>query len=212
MENLPIDPKSLAQGLSQAQQRLPASADVQFIKLTRSGEWVFGADDNEVEDGEWAVNPQSFVEGFIAWGDGELLGEEMAPMAGTPILQSDLEAVEGGKWAKQVGFVMQCVSGEYEGVTALYKTSSKGGTKAVRAMVEQVVKAITNGDEIVPIVSLKASHYKHKQYGKIYTPEFKIDRWITMSATSAVEELDEDELPIEDFEKEPAKKRRRLAT
>lgn len=220
MQNLPIDPKSLAQGLTQATQRAPDTSDVQFIKLEKgSGNWVFGADDTEDDGGEWAINPTSFVEGFIMWGDGELLGEEMAPMAGVPLMNGDLPDIDvsnvsdGGKWAKQVGFAMQCLTGENAGTIAAYKTSSKGGTKAVRRMVEQVVKAINNGPDIVPVVVLGSDFYKHKQWGKIYNPELKIKRWIAMDATSAdVEELDEDEVPDHDEpEQAPTKKRRRVA-
>ena len=37
---------------------------------------VFGADQTEVEDdATWAINPYSFIHGFIAWGDGEVLAE-----------------------------------------------------------------------------------------------------------------------------------------
>jgi hypothetical protein len=42
-----------------------------ILKMDRTGHWVFGADQTEVEDGSlWAVNPFSFVHGYIAWGDG----------------------------------------------------------------------------------------------------------------------------------------------
>ena len=57
-------------------------AGVVILKMDRTGHWVFGADQTEVEGGShWAVNPFSFVHGFIAWGDGEVLGERMASVS-----------------------------------------------------------------------------------------------------------------------------------
>ena len=53
-----------------AQSAAPAGGTV-ILKMDRTGHWVFGADQDEVEPGsKWAVNPYSFVHGFIAWGDG----------------------------------------------------------------------------------------------------------------------------------------------
>ena len=51
---------------------------VVILKMDKTGHWVFGADQTEVEDdSKWAINPFSFVHGRIAWGDGEVLGEKM---------------------------------------------------------------------------------------------------------------------------------------
>ena len=42
-------------------------AGVVILKMDKTGHWVFGADQTEVEDDStWAVNPFSFVHGFIA--------------------------------------------------------------------------------------------------------------------------------------------------
>ena len=58
------------------------AAGVVILKMDKTGHWVFGADQTEVEDDStWAVNPFSFVHGFIAWGDGEVLGEKMVSVS-----------------------------------------------------------------------------------------------------------------------------------
>ena len=55
---------------------------VVLLKMDKTGHWVFGADQTEVEDdATWAVNPFSFVHGFIAWGDGEVLSEKMVSVS-----------------------------------------------------------------------------------------------------------------------------------
>jgi hypothetical protein len=52
------------------------------------------------------------------------------------------------------------------------------------ALLDQVQK----GDEIVAVGQLTFDSYKHKQYGKINNPIFKIVEWRTMDDTAPVEE------------------------
>jgi hypothetical protein len=52
-----------------------------ILKMDKTGHWCFGSDQTEIEtDSTWAVNPYSFVHGFIAWGDGAVLGEKLVPI------------------------------------------------------------------------------------------------------------------------------------
>jgi hypothetical protein len=155
---------------------------VAIIKMDKGGHWVFGADQTEIEEGStWAVNPLSFVHGFIAWGDGEVLGEKMVGIA-NPLPELD-EAPPGAKkgWESQVGMSMKCVSGDDKGMEARYTVTSVGGKRAVQtlavALADQVDKDQTKP---VAIVRLKKDHYQHKSYGKIYTPVFEIVEWMSM--------------------------------
>jgi hypothetical protein len=162
----------------------PVGGDVgvAIIKMDKGGHWVFGADQTEIEEGStWAVNPLSFVHGFIAWGDGEVLGEKMVGIA-NPLPELD-EAPPGAKkgWESQVGMSMKCVSGDDKGLEARYTVTSVGGKRAVQtlavALADQVDKDQTKP---VAIVRLKKDHYQHKSYGKIYTPVFEIVEWMSM--------------------------------
>jgi hypothetical protein len=155
---------------------------VAIIKMDKGGHWVFGADQTEIEEGStWAVNPLSFVHGFIAWGDGDVLGEKMVSIA-NPLPELD-EAPTGAKkgWESQVGMSMKCVSGDDKGLEARYTVTSVGGKRAVQtlavALADQVDKDQTKP---VAIVRLKKDHYQHKSYGKIYTPVFEIVEWMSM--------------------------------
>lgn len=206
---LPVELSQLSTGLALAIQKAPTSGSP-FIKLDKSGDWVFGSDAYEVQDGGlWAINPNSFIEGWIAWGEGELLGEEMAPMAGPALVSTDLPTHAGAKrgWEKQVGLQMVAVSGEYEGQQVVYKTSSKGGMKAVREMVAKVVNQINGGDaDIVPVVALESSSYRHKTYGKIQTPVLALDHWMSMSGVPV--DSPDDAPPTDEPEAAPTKRRR----
>lgn len=177
----------------------PVGGDVgvAIIKMDKGGHWVFGADQTEIEEGStWAVNPLSFVHGFIAWGDGEVLGEKMVSIA-NPLPDLD-EAPPGAKkgWESQVGMSLKCVSGEDKGMEARYTVTSVGGKRAVQtlavALADQVEKDQTKP---VAIVRLKKDHYQHKSYGKIYTPVFEIVEWVSMDGEPVADAAPAEEAP-----------------
>ena len=157
-------------------------AGVVILKMDKTGHWVFGADQTEVEDDAvWAVNPFSFVHGFIAWGDGEVLGEKMTSVS-NPLPALDEAPPQAKKgWESQVGMSLKCISGEDKGMEARFTTTSVGGKRAVQtlavALAEQVEK---DQSKPVPVVRLKKDHYSHKSYGKIYTPVFEVVEWVSM--------------------------------
>ena len=157
-------------------------AGVAILKMDKTGHWVFGADQTEVEDGSiWAVNPFSFVHGYIAWGDGEVLGEKMVSVS-QPLPELDAAPPNAKKgWEVQVGLSVKCISGVDKGTEARFTTTSVGGKRAVQtlavALADQVEK---EQDKPVAIVTLKKEHYQHKSYGRIYTPVFEVKEWVSM--------------------------------
>jgi hypothetical protein len=162
-------------------------AGIVILKMDRTGHWVFGADQTEVEDGShWAVNPFSFVHGFIAWGDGEVLGEKMASVS-DPLPELDA-APPGAKkgWETQVGMSLKCVSGEDAGMEARFTTTSVGGKRAVQELAVAIAAQVEKDqNEPVPIVTLGNEHYQHKSYGRIYTPAFGVKEWVSLTAEAA---------------------------
>lgn len=183
---------------------------VVILKMDKTGHWVYGADQTEVEDdATWAVNPFSFVHGFIAWGDGEVLGEKMVSVA-QPLPELD-PAPPGAKkgWEPQVGMSLKCTSGEDEGMEARYTVTSVGGKRAVQTLAVAIAAQVEKDQsKPVPIVRLKKDHYSHKSYGKIYTPVFEIVEWVSMDG-EAQEELEADAAPA--AEAAPTGRRRRVA-
>jgi hypothetical protein len=177
------------QALSTALQSLKNIADVGtvIIKMDKTGHWVFGADQTEVEDDStWAVNPFSFVHGYIAWGDGEVLGEKMVSVS-QPLPELDAAPPNAKKgWETQVGMSMKCLSGEDKDMEVRYTTTSVGGKRSVQALAVAIATQVeTDSSKPVPIVSLKKEHYSHKSYGRIYTPIFDIQSWVGMDADKA---------------------------
>ncbi len=180
-----------------------AATGVAILKMDKTGHWVFGADQTEVDAGSlWAVNPFSFVHGFIAWGEGEVLGEKMVSIT-QPLPELDA-APPGAKrgWEEQVGLSMKCLSGEDEGLEVRYTVTSVGGKRAVQAMGVKIAERVdTDPESPVPVVSLGKEHYVHKSYGRIYTPLFDVKKWIGMDGPAPKEEVAE----------APARRRRAIA-
>ncbi len=181
-------------------------AGVVILKMDKTGHWVFGADQTEVEpDATWAVNPFSFIHGFIAWGDGEVLGEKMASVS-QPLPEMDA-APAGAKrgWETQVGMSLKCLSGEDKDMEARFSSTSVGGKRAVQTLAVAIANQVeADQTKPVPVVRLKKDHYSHKSYGKIYTPVFEIVEWVGMDGAA-----DEEAAP--QIEEAPAGRRRRAA-
>ncbi len=199
---------SLSTALRTAAQTLAPSTGVVILKMDRTGHWVFGADQTEVEDeSTWAVNPFSFVHGFIAWGDGQVLAEKMAPMT-QPL--PEVEAAPPGAakgWEAQIGFSLKCLTGEDAGMEARYTATSVGGKRAVQELALAVAGQIEKDQtKPVAVITLGKDHYQHKSYGRIYTPVFKVDKWVGMDGPQA--DAPESEEPQAKAD-EPVRRRRR---
>ena len=188
-----------------AQSAAPAGGTV-ILKMDRTGHWVFGADQDEVEPGsKWAVNPYSFMHGFIAWGDGQVLSEKMAAMT-EPL--PEVEAAPPGAskgWEMQIGFSLKCLSGEDAGMEARYTATSVGGKRSVQELALAVAEqADKDQSKIVAVVTLGKDHYQHKSYGRIYTPVFDVVEWVGMNGPEA----QADEPQAEPAEPAPTRRRR----
>jgi hypothetical protein len=179
-----------------------------ILKMDKTGHWVFGADQTEVEpESEWAVNPFSFVHGYIAWGDGEVLGETMVSVA-QPLPEPQPAPPQARKgWEKQVGLGLKCLSGEDTGLDVRYTTTSVGGKRSVQSLAVLIAEQVEKDpSKPVPIVRLGKEHYQHKSYGRIFTPVFEVVRWASMDGDAAPAETPAEEAPAA----APAGRRRRV--
>jgi hypothetical protein len=198
--NLPV--ANLAATLRAVNVSDPTGGTV-ILKMDKTGHWVFGADQTEVEDGStWAINPFSFVHGYIAWGDGEVLGEKMVPVS-SPLPEMDVSPAGAKRgWEIQIGMSLKCLDGEDAGMEARYATTSVGGKRSTQALVLAIAAQVdADQSKPVPVVVLKKEHYQHKSYGRIFSPVFEVQKWIGMDG--AVEEAVEEEAPAA-----PARRRR----
>ncbi len=192
MSNQMAEITNLAKGLQQSAQQASSGGDGSFMKFTKFGEWVWGTESTEVEeDALWAIHPQGFQHGWIAWGDkkhnnnGTKLGETMVPATDPLPPQNTLPEVQGS-WAQQISIQMICLSGIDKGTKVLFNSCSTGGRKAYNTIVNAVVAEITAGSQkVAPSVTLDSDHYTHKEFGKIFTPVMRVEEWNTLDDLKA---------------------------
>jgi len=185
LANLP-PVSSLSVALRQLEKDVGPAGSV-ILKMDKRGDWVFGADQTEVDEGTlWAVNPFSFVHGYIAWGDGEVLGEKMVSVSHPlPEMESAPAGAKRG-WETQVGMSLKCITGPDNGLEVRYSVTSVGGKRAVQGLAVAIAQQVeSDQSKPVPVVTLKRDHYTHKSYGKIYTPVFEVQEWMSMDGGKA---------------------------
>jgi hypothetical protein len=210
--SLPANISDLRSGLQKtlARNNIQQVEGKHYMKLAKGGFWIYGKDNQEVEeDSQWAINPNSFAMGYIAWHEdhNQPLGEEMRSVMDEPLTEKDLPDV-GCAWTQQVSMELVCVSGEDKGTQVIYKSNSKGGRDGFGKVLTLVLAQLeANPEKSVPVVYLDVDSYDHpkKSYGKIYTPVFKLARWAGMD-----EGMDtEVEEAAPEVEEAPAPRRRR---
>tara|TARA_R110000803_G_C11880663_1_gene309695 strand:+ start:134 stop:793 length:660 start_codon:yes stop_codon:yes gene_type:complete len=215
MSNLPANMSNMLTGLKKAKTRMAtasASDGADFLRLTKQADWEFGKECLEVQEGsKWAINPKSFEMGYIAWGEGVVLGEEMAPAYDDPIVKTTLPSTAAKKgWEEQYGIQLACVSGEDKGKQVIYKSTAKGAKDEIERVLDALITKVDNDEaDIVAIVKLESSSYKHSKYGKIVTPILNIVKWEPITATEILEDEPEEEPEVEAEPKDEAPKRRR---
>lgn len=204
--NLP-SVQSLAESLRNVSSNVGSGGSV-ILKMDKTGHWVFGADQTEVEDdSRWAINPFSFTHGYIAWGEGQVLGEKIAPVSQPlPELDAAPAGAERG-WESQIGMNLKCVSGEDQGLEARCAFSSVGGKKALQKLALDIAAQVEKDQSRpVPVVKLRKDHYVHKRYGRVYVPVFEVVEWVGMNGP---DETASDPAPSEPDAEAPADGRRR---
>lgn len=178
----------LKRHLQTAKTAVKASGQTGILKFDKHGDWTLGRDSKVVtEDDLAAVNPTSFITGFICWPDDDTkwkdgpLDEIEVPLGQPTPLKHTLPAHDGGTWQEMVGFRVRFTEGEFKGQEAKYTATSTGGHNAVNGLMDAVMAQLDNDpSNPVPIVSLSADHYVHKKYGKTYYPVIDVESWVGM--------------------------------
>ena len=198
---------STIQGLRSLQTNSVTSGTT-ILKMDKTGYWVFGADSTDIDpETEWAINPNEFLHGYIAWGEGVVLGEKMVSVS-QPLPELD-PAPSGARkgWETQLGMSLQALNGEDAGLAVRYTATSVGGRNAIQKIANAIADQLeADPSKPVAVVTLGKETYQHKQYGKIFTPVMTVVRWVGMDGAAEEPEAVA-EAAVE--EKAPARRRRR---
>jgi hypothetical protein len=180
-----------------------------LLKFTKQGEFAISDIDN-IPDGTRCVAHADEIDlGWVKWVDGRPEDRRVGRVADkfVPPKRDDLGDNDPQQWELQDDGTRRDVWQFQMSVpitrldnqeTYRFTTGSKGGLACIGKLTRTYGRRVS--DEKVPglpIVELKADHYKHRTYGKIFTPSMIVVGWTGEDGKplSLAEELN-DELPI----------------
>jgi hypothetical protein len=166
-----------------------------LFKSRSNGAYMFGQRKTVPEPGSrWAVNPTTFMWGFVSFGaNNKRAGEHLVPV-GQPKPDITKLPDTGFPWQEEMAVNMKCLDGADAGVEVVFKATTDGALTAVNELVDKVRNQIEseqrNGKtvhdgEIVPIVLLENDSYPHKEHGKTYIPILTIVDWMPLSGPAS---------------------------
>jgi len=199
-----ISPAALDEALQTQRQNAPASDSnnlgVKLLRLDQEeGEFVYGQDNiPPAKDSLFAVNPYSFMIGWVAWERRKKTGEIMGPLG-----QQPAEPNDGKKYEKQIAFELTCVE-ETDDLDERLKvsSSSKGAHKAWDSLLKAIQQR-PNADYCSPVVRLSVRSYVMSDYNKtIYEPVFTVVDWLHPETGQRL--AADADIPFPDLKKEEA--------
>jgi hypothetical protein len=154
------------------------------FKSRDDGLWTYGQRRTVVEEGsQWAINPTSFMYGFVCFDDNnKVVGERLVPISQPKPDPSQLPD-KGFAWQEEWAVNLKCLTGTDAGVEVVFKTNTYGGIQALAGMIDTLRDRLNGGQhdsKVSPVVHLERSSYPHPKHGRIYTPLLTIVGWIPL--------------------------------
>lgn len=199
-----IDPYA-AYGAAVASQAAP------FLKFVK-GVFQFGVDDEELPIGTKLIpNMEELKAGYIKWEDGEPVDENMCCISeGTRPTRDDCGDLDKNGWPIdpngvtsdpwQLTNILPMKEPE-TGQEFVFTTGSHGGISAIGKLAGQYGRQRSDHKDQLPIIEIGTTSYRHKKYGEVHKPVFKLVNWaseeelISGKPDSNVVKLD-DEIPF----------------
>jgi hypothetical protein len=168
----------------------PVQPLMQF-KSREGGIWAFGQRRTVPEPNSlWAVNPASFLWGWVCWGDSSKspIGEKLVPIS-QPLPDVTEMPEKGSPWQQEMVVNLKCISGTDAGTEVAFKTNTEGGKGEVVRLIEEVRDRLNGQHQgrVSPIVRLENSSYPHQQYGKTFVPLLTIVDWMSLDGPTPAE-------------------------
>lgn len=144
--------------------------NVSFLKFSKNGQWLYGADEDVLEETEVLyVDASSFIAGSILWVDGKVGDEDCQPISN----RANLRVIEGAD-----AFLGVNLKAMEDGLDLQYRPASHGGKKLIMKLMHTVGLGLKeHGADKIAMITLSGSSYKHQKFGKINTPYFTFIGW-----------------------------------
>jgi hypothetical protein len=157
------------------------------------GTWGFGQKRTIPEEGSrWAMNPLTFMWGYLSFNGKKVAGEQMVPVSQE---KPDITKLPdtGFPWQGQWSVEMKCLDGADAGVEVIFKANTDGTLSAIVEKFDLVRKKIDDelrkqqenpdykiDDKIAPIMTLGTSWYPHKEHGRTNIPVLADIGWMSL--------------------------------
>ena len=195
---------------SRVQETTASAGSTAFIQFKfKTGNFVFGKDQEDITGETIAVNVASFRHGWTLWTGGK---PKKVQASFTQDLPMPMPSENGDSPTESRGFDAAFLDDEDTILT--FETNSYGGRKGVDMLLRFVKIRSANGEAnfLFPVVKLDSESYKAQQGGTIHNPVFTVVDWMDQAGNieSDTAKLTSDK-PEEVAEEEVQPKRRRRA-
>src|SRR5262249_20173303 len=163
-----------------------------------SGTWGYGQKRIIPEPGsKWAINPTTFMWGYVAFDSNKKVGEHMVPVTQPKPLITEL--AEGLQWQEQWSVEMKCLDGADAGVEVVHKANTDGALSALVGIFDLVRSKINDelskrenpeyelDNKIAPIVLLERDSYTNREWGKTNIPLLTLVGWVSLDGLPEAE-------------------------
>ena len=172
-----------------------------LLRMLKSGEWVYGPSDEEVDKGSrWVVNLMTLSHGWCCWVEtganakNELRGEVMASMSEPKPPRP--QPIADTEFSEQRSFELKALDGGDQGVEVLYKSGSIGGMRAIDGLLAEIQRRLAEDPHhAFPVLELDHDSYNHTKWGRIFTPVLEVVGWADINGRLVGEPEPEAALP-----------------
>jgi hypothetical protein len=184
------------------------------FKREGNGTWVYGQQKTVVEDNSlWAINPSTFMWGYVCFGDGnKRLGEHLVSVS-KPRPDVTTLPDHGFPWQEEMAVNMKCIGGTDDGIEVVFKISTDGGVKAINGLLTEVLDRVLGGQhngKVAPIARLDKDSYQHAKHGRVWYPVTPIVDWMPLEGPAPAPKPPAPEPKAPPAASEPQPRRRRV--
>jgi hypothetical protein len=166
-----------------------ASESAPFLKFVK-GAYTFGTEGEELELGKRLVPcMEELHAGYIKWHDGEPVEERMERVVeGAIPKRADMGDTDKSDWPVGPNGVSRDpwqytntlpMKDPETGQQFVFTTGSQGGIDAIGKLSVKYGTQRRKYEGKLPVIELGEVSYKHKTYGQVFKPVFKIIEWVS---------------------------------
>jgi hypothetical protein len=189
MSNLSVRPSGLPATPTATNPWLDAAreASTGIGKLLKFAKGHYESGDDEIKLGtELVAHVDQIARGWVKFADGKLVGQHIAKIAERTRLpeRDELGDLDQSKWEadakgeRRDPWVLQWylpLSDMSSGDVLTFVSASHGGVSAIGKLCS--IYGRRRGTGPLPVIKLAVRSYKHKDYGRIETPDFTVVGW-----------------------------------